>query len=465
MTGSPTGSPVASAAAAVSSPSGSVGGTSSGNQARLDRRGEPLPVAGRGPRLALEVEREDSRPARRSNPRTGRSGGGSGTPTARGSGRSRRQVAGSLARSQFASQSAMKPDDRLAQPERPEGEPGRSADERQARRPALVEPDDRRAGAGRPSASVTTTVLRWVVSVSPTTASRRTAGSARTRRQAIAERPPVQLGILLGPARLGRDVRLDRDARGRHDGLPTGVEHERADALGPDVDREDPLGRGPRSADGRHRAHGVRPRAGRRAPSARRDRTSGPGRRSPPSRAGPSRPARYGAWSVPTPCWWLMVAAVLDDDPAGRRLEGAPALERRVRVVGEAEDVGRVQARAARIAVRQVAERVDALAGRLQPVAERPPELGGEVRRGASSRSRSRACRPRSPRPTARCAGTAPRTARAARPSRCRVPAMPVRPADQVVHGPGGRADHPGMAGQARRSTRHRSAPIPRRPR
>ena len=51
-------------------------------------------------------------------------------------------------------------------------------------------------------------------------------------------RRPVQLRVLLRPARVRAHVRLDRDARGG-DRLAAGVEDERADALRPHVDRED----------------------------------------------------------------------------------------------------------------------------------------------------------------------------------------------------------------------------------
>ena len=70
--------------------------------------------------------------------------------------------------------------------------------------------------------------------------------------------------------------------------------------------------------------------------------------------------------------------AVGDDDLARRGLEPAPALERLVRVGREPEDVRGVQARPAPVDVRQVAERVDALAERLEAVPERRPERGGE---------------------------------------------------------------------------------------
>ena len=186
----------------------------------------------------------------------------------------------------------------------------------------------------------------------------------------VAERPPVQLGVLLGPAGLGRDVRLDRDACARDEDA-RGIEHERPDALRPDVDGEDLLGHGGPVLEEDARAPSVRP-----------GRRSGRAPRWRPSRARPSRPARYGAWSVPTPCWWLIVAPWLDDDLAGRGLERAPAVERLVGIGREPEDVGRVQARAARVAVRQVAEGVDALADGFEPVSERAPELGGQVGEG-----------------------------------------------------------------------------------
>ena len=106
-------------------------------------------------------------------------------------------------------------------------------------------------------------------------------------------------------------------------------------------------------------------------------------------------------------------AAARDDRLARGGLQRAPALERLVRVGGEPEDVRRVQARAARVDVREVAERVDALAVVVEPVAERLRRRPlASSRGGASSRPPSRACRTRSRPPTARRAGPARGTGR-----------------------------------------------------
>ena len=76
-------------------------------------------------------------------------------------------------------------------------------------------------------------------------------------------------------------------------------------------------------------------------------------------------------------------SAVIDDDSARRVLELLPAGERLVRIRSAAEDVRRVEARATRIDVGKVAERVDALADvarRLDPDGIMNPGvlLGGE---------------------------------------------------------------------------------------
>ena len=91
--------------------------------------------------------------------------------------------------------------------------------------------------------------------------------------------------------------------------------------------------------------------------------------------------------------------AVGDDRLAGQRLEPAPAVERLVRVGGQAEGVGHVQARAARVQVRQVAVGVDPFAVGPRARAGGP---GQALRRGPAagpSRPRSRACPPHSRRP------------------------------------------------------------------
>ena len=104
--------------------------------------------------------------------------------------------------------------------------------------------------------------------------------------------------------------------------------------------------------------------------------------------------------------------AVGDDRLARGRLEPSPALERLVRVGGQAEDVGRVQARPARVEVRQVAEGVDPLADRRRGRAAAPARArAASVRQRRPVDRRLQRVRRRSRRPTARCAGTAARTA------------------------------------------------------
>ena len=143
--------------------------------------------------------------------------------------------------------------------------------------------------------------------------------------------------------------------------------------------------------------------------------------------SGPFSAARYGAWSRPIAVLVADRPAVRDDHLARRPLEPAPALERLVRVGGEPEDVGRVQARPARVDVRQVAEGVDPLVdGRRGRGAgsARAPRPGPGMRRpvgGGLERVHGVARRP-----TACCAGTAPRTARVAR--RGRPPGAPTPP-------------------------------------
>ena len=101
--------------------------------------------------------------------------------------------------------------DRVADAERPEREARsrhRSAAGPPA--PALVEPDD--GGPERPpSSSVTTTVPRWVVRATPAIASRPDGPAGPEPAAGLADRAPVELGVLLRPAGLRRDVRLDRD--------------------------------------------------------------------------------------------------------------------------------------------------------------------------------------------------------------------------------------------------------------
>ena len=114
-----------------------------------------------------------------------------------------------------------------------------SPDRRNALRPPLVEPDDRRPK--RPSLRVRRQHRRPLRRHGE--AGDRFGRDARLREQAArrrADRPPVELRVLLGEAGRSRDVRLDRDAAPREE-VARKVEQERADALRPVVDREEPL--------------------------------------------------------------------------------------------------------------------------------------------------------------------------------------------------------------------------------
>ena len=90
------------------------------------------------------------------------------------------------------------------------GETPQAAHRRQALGAALVEPDDGRAQR-LPSRSTLTIVARWVVRATPATAS----GGDRARLPqplaGLAQRRPVELGVLLGPAGMRRDVGLELD--------------------------------------------------------------------------------------------------------------------------------------------------------------------------------------------------------------------------------------------------------------
>jgi hypothetical protein len=141
--------------------------------------------------------------------------------------------------------------DRLAHPHCSKGEAVDPAKRWQSFRPALVEPDDR--GPERTSVIVGDNDR-------PALAGQ---GDARNRlgpdhaagperRAGLADRSPVELGVLLRPAGLGRDVRFDRDA-GARDETAARIEDECPDALRAGVKRKDVLG------DGRRRTHPAAP--------------------------------------------------------------------------------------------------------------------------------------------------------------------------------------------------------------
>ncbi len=237
MTGRPAGNPVA-AAASGGQVAEAPGGRHELRKPRpVDRHREPLPVAVGRPRQGLVVEREiaDLRRGRVDEPPDQPMDQEPGQPEVVADGRA--TSSGSLARSQFASQSAMKPATVSRRP--------RARNARPIVPPTNGNPSVRRwssqtiAGrSGRPSASVTTIVLRWVVIVRPTMASRRDRRIGQDLPAGVAEGPPVELRVLLGPAGSRRDVRLDGDP-GDGEDRPGGVEHERPDALRADVDGED----------------------------------------------------------------------------------------------------------------------------------------------------------------------------------------------------------------------------------
>ena len=185
----------------------------------------------------------------------------------------------------------------------------------------------------------------------------------------LADRSPVRSRVLLGPAGLRRDVRLDRDlARGRR-ASPRGSNDERTDALRPDVDREDAVAAHRPLLEEHARVHDpvrVEPRGRRRrAPSI------------------PSSPFSAGeVRRVVAPDAVLVAdrAAAGDDRLARRALQPPPAIQRLVRVGGDAGRRTSRRGSSRRVDVRQVAERVDPLADVVEAVAERPSERRREVR-------------------------------------------------------------------------------------
>ena len=183
--------------------------------------------------------------------------------------------------------------DRLAQPKRAEREAGRAADEWQTGRPALVEPDDRRSqrAAVLVGHDDRAALCRDGHADDGVASRGRVANDLAA---GLAERAPVEFGILFRPARMGRDIWLDGDP-GAGDEDARGVEDQGSNALCPDVDGEDLL----RAARARHDgpSSSRTPRAIR--PSGSKVRTIDEIASIP---SGPFSAARYGAWSVPTPC-------------------------------------------------------------------------------------------------------------------------------------------------------------------
>src|SRR6185369_15465407 len=107
-------------------------------------------------------------------------------------------------------------------------------------------------------------------------------------------RRPPDLGVLLGPARLRRDVRLDGHLAHRHEG-PAGVEQQGADALRADVEREQVIRGAGTDGGGPPRAYGAASGGARSVTSAATGRPATPG-----SGPGSDRP-RGGP---PAAAWW-----------------------------------------------------------------------------------------------------------------------------------------------------------------
>src|SRR5438093_6031936 len=181
-----------------------------------------------------------------------------------------------------------------------EGETGEAADLGHPVGPPLVEPDDRRperrAGLvghhdGRPLGRQGDAGDRAA----------RSGAALPQPRARRADRPPVDLRVLLGPTRLRRDVRDDRDP-GVPDDRAARIEDEGPDALRPDVDREDVIAAHRRPLRSSRASVRSTPGFIMRSGSNRAE-TS----RSTPSPSSPFSPANQRRWSRPTPCWWLIV--------------------------------------------------------------------------------------------------------------------------------------------------------------
>ena len=247
MSGSPTGSPVASAAAGrdLAEPFG--GRDEVGQPGRVHRRHGPAPVPGLGPAERLVVERQVADLGRgRVDEPSGQALGQE--PREQQVVADRRPDRGLVGAQPAGLAGRRERLDRVAQPEDPEAERRHATDaseRRQAVRPPIVEPGDR--GAQRPPVRVG----------HDDRAALGRQGDARERIPAhgrvgqdpaarLADGGPVDLGILLGPARVRRQVRRERDARRGHD-RAVRPDDERAGALGPDIDRDDVIGAHPSS--------------------------------------------------------------------------------------------------------------------------------------------------------------------------------------------------------------------------
>ena len=217
----------------------------------------------------------------------------------------------------------------------------------------------------------------------------RVTADARAREQPLArlaQRPPVEVRVLLAAAGRARDVRLDRDLGDRLERAGR-VEHHRPHALGADVEREDAVGGHARDSTAAGATAG-RSTPGFMIPSGSNVRTTASSA-AMPSGALLRREVRrvIGADAV------VMGdrRALGDDRVRGGPLDGQRPCPRLVRVGAEPEQVGHVQAGARRVDVRQVGEHVDPLVPvrerradrQLQPreQARQPRPVGGGLER------------------------------------------------------------------------------------
>ena len=294
-------------------PSGCPGGTSRGSHSGRTGTREPAPVAGLRPCLALVVERDVA------DLRRDRVDELAGQPVGEEPGQQQepadprpqlRLVAGEHVRLGLGPERG----DRVARrraalnasPHRPPIRGSPSARQRSSQTIA--------GRSGSPSSSVTTTVPRCVVSATPASASRRTS-RAREQRAGTPRRAPASRGPR--PARSSR-AGPGRTARSGPWRSPRACRPGRTPSRGRSGCRRRARGRGRRSCRGPPAGDGGRSTPGFMIPSGSNVRTTAS------SAAIPSAPfsaARYGAWSAPTPWWWLIVAALGDDRVRGGALE------------------------------------------------------------------------------------------------------------------------------------------------
>ena len=246
-TGVPAGSPTTTGRLRGQLAEPSAGRHELGQPGRVDRRRLPAPVARLRPAERLRVERDvaDLRRQRIDEPAGQPVGEIAGEQQVAPDPRPRRRLVGP---EPVGLAVGLERGDGPPDAEGPEREPGDAADLRHALGAPLVQPDDRRPE--RDARGIGDDDRRPLGRERDAGDGVRTGDAAGPQRGArLADRPPVQVRILLGPARLRGDVRLDRDLR-RRDERPARVEHERPDALRPDVDREQVVGRHGRRTPG-----------------------------------------------------------------------------------------------------------------------------------------------------------------------------------------------------------------------